>query len=880
VTDRSKKETARDDFERQLRKMNEALMVSSVNQHELTEQAEQSEAALRASENRFRAFITASSDVMYRMSPDWSEMRQLDGRNFIVDTAKPSGDWLQEYIHPDDQPQVRAAIHEAIRTKSLFELEHRVWRVDGTMGWTFSHAVPLLDAKGEIVEWIGTARDVTEAWQIREALSESEERFSKAFASSPMILTISSLETGKLIEVNETFVEATGFSREEAIGKTTVELGVWKKLDDREKQLDKVRQKGRTRNLEYTFRKRNGEEIIGLVSAELIEIRGEKFALTTIQDITERKRAEEALVAAERRAADEYHALLSRIVPLGQILGTARELDSIYRTVNEFVADSMPCSAFFVSFYDAETNMRHAAYASGLGGEIDISTLPPIKLTEDGGPNSQAVFGRKPVVASQYMELMKNRPYVIVEDDGINPNSSLVIPMVVMDRVIGTIEVQAYEKNAFREEHITSLGMVANLAAVAIENVRLIEVEAKAREAAERANRAKDEFLSILSHELRTPLNSMLGWTRMLRMGALDKEQAEKALEVIDRNTRQQSSLIEDLLDVSRIISGQMRIEKETLDLVSLIRESSEALKPSASAKNVSLVFSSDEASLPADGDPVRLQQVITNLLQNAIKFTPENGRIVVSLRKTDIMAEISVEDSGIGIEEEFLPFIFDRFRQADASAKRSFTGLGLGLTIVKNIVELHGGSIKVDSGGKDKGAGFTITIPLAGEFYAGETSLNGTKGNSTSGSSLTGAKILLVDDDAESLMPIKIFLEREDAEVVSAESGRKALKELSGRDFDLIISDIGMPEMDGFQFLSKLRNSKKSRNIAIPAIALTAYASAEHRQLALASGFQQHLAKPVDFDALLDEVRKIFDGKAIELAERVRTSSGSDRVS
>ncbi|HUR97090.1 MAG TPA: PAS domain S-box protein [Pyrinomonadaceae bacterium] len=696
-----------------------------------------------------------------------------------------------------------------------------------------------------------------EKMRINAALRESQERFAKAFNSGPLVFTLSSLKDGRLIEVNDTFVQVTGYSRAEALGKTSIELGLWKKTADREAEMDFVRTAGSVRDLEYTFHTRDGGEIIGLLSAERIVIGGEPFALTVIQDITDRKRSQEALLKAERQAAEEYQALLGRIVPLAATLGRARDLTSIYRAVREFICASMPCSGFFVSFFEAETRLRHAAYVWGEGEEVDIAELPPMPLMpEGGGANSRAVFERRTIITNKYWDDMKNRPHLVIRQNGIDPMSSLIVPMMIKDEVLGTLEVQAHADGAFNDEHAVALEMAANLAAVAIENVRLIDTEAAAREAAEFANRAKDEFLSVLSHELRTPLNAMLGWVRMLKAGVLDEENSERALEVIERNTRLQGSLIEDLLDVSRIISGKMRIETELVDLVSVVKTASETIRPLADAKEVSYRFEHHEEAVFLTADSVRLQQVVSNLLQNAIKFTPAGGGIEISLARIETNAVLEITDTGVGIEAELLPHIFDRFRQADASARRNFTGLGLGLTIVRNIVELHGGSIDVSSDGKDKGSTFTLTLPLAADFY-NTVSLGGGPEVLRAGS-LQGKTILLVDDDSENLLPLQIFLEGERAEVTPAANAMEALKHLAERDFNLMITDIGMPEMDGYELVSRLRSDAGARNAKLNAIALTAYTSLDDRERALGCGFQAHLAKPVNFNELLSTIEKI----------------------
>ncbi|MEP6901767.1 MAG: PAS domain S-box protein [Actinomycetota bacterium] len=908
----------------------------------------------------------------------WSEeLEEIFGlpKSSFAGTRK---DFL-DFVHEDDREEIRRKIQQAIDRHREYTVEFRFWHTDGSLRWMEGRGQAVYSENSEPVRLYGIGIDITERKQAEEELRESEERFAKAFNSSPLVLTITSLKTEKLIEVNETFVRTTGYTREETIGRTTAELGLWTKFADRKAELEAVRKNSEIRDLEYRFRVKDGREIVGLLSAELLEIRGEPCALTVIQDITERKKAaeiseryhllsmrardiilffrpdgqivdanqmavetygydqsdllkmrlhdlrapetlavleeqlakannggthfetvhqrkngtkfpvevtsvgadiggerllisiirdiserrqnEEALLKAERRASEEYLELLARIVPIAQTLGTARDLISIYRAVHNFVRASMPCTAFFVSFYDAARRLRTAAYVWGEEGEVDISSLPPMALTKDGGPNSQAIFQKKSVVVNRYWDLMKNRPHIVLQENGFDPNSSLVVPMTVMNRIIGTLEVQAYDENSYTKEHIVALEMVANLAAVAIENVRLLKVEADARETAETANRAKDEFLSVLSHELRTPLNSILGWVRMLRSGMLDKKTAVKAVEVIERNTLLQNNLIEDLLDVSRIISGKMRIEKVLIDLIKVFNDAIEILRPVAAQKNILLEFKTAQNSLMINGDATRLQQIITNLVQNSVKFTSESGNIRVSLARHGNLARLIVRDDGIGIGKEILPFIFERFQQADSSTKRVYSGLGLGLTIVRNLVGLHGGTIKAESGGKEKGATFTVEIPLSEDSPSGKTFSEGeSQIVFAENSALSGARILLVDDNIESLVPLQIFLEKEKAEIILANSAKEALEKLAVQDFHVLITDIGMPVADGYELIAKVRQLQTEQNAFITAIALTAYASSDDRRRALAAGFQKHFAKPVDFDEILSVVKAIYE--------------------
>jgi len=824
---------------------------------------EKIESNLRESEESYRIVAETASDAVIKIDENSKILfvNTAVERIFGFTVEEMLGQTLT-MIMPEDMRErhlfgVRRYLETGVRNLSWESIEIPALHADG-------HIFPMEISFGEYNNgdkrfFIGIARDISERKQTEEKIRESEERFSKAFSASPLVLAISSLETGELIEVNETFVNATGFSRDEAIGKTTLELGLWAKPQERAAEMEIVRQQGQLSNVEYSFRTKNGDEIIGLLAAERIEIGGKPFALTVIQDITTRKRSEEALIKAERKAADDYQALLQRIVPLGQTLGTMRDLISVYRAVFEFVRTSMSCSAFFVSFFDAEKNLRRAAYVWGEGEEIDVAAFPPMPITPDGGVNSQAIFGKKTVIMNRYWDQQKNRPHVVLQDNGVDPQSSLVVPMVIKNEVIGTLEVQAHENKAFNPEHAIALEMVANLAAVAIENVRLLEIEASARRVAEDANRAKDEFLSILSHELRTPLNAILGWTRLMKISPFDQERYHQAVETIERNARLQNNLIEDLLDVSRIISGKMRIEAEKIDFVSAARSSLETVRPLAAAKNIALEFDTAENTLPINGDAARLQQIIVNLINNSVKFTPENGSVIVRLLKKRKMARLEIIDTGIGISRDFLPHIFDRFRQADSTTQRHHNGLGLGLTIVRHLTQMHDGEVYAESDGEGKGAVFAVEIPLikeneAVEFFEIKKTFDKQEQFKDV---LRGMKILLVDDDGDGLYPVKLFLENHGAALVCAGSAGEGLKMFAETKFDLILSDIGMPEMDGYRLIEKVRSAKN--NSKVPAIALTAYASAEDRRRALTAGFQAHLSKPMDFDELLQIIIKIF---------------------
>jgi PAS domain S-box-containing protein len=393
---------------------------------------------------------------------------------------------------------------------------------------------------------------------------------------------------------------------------------------------------------------------------------------------------------------------------------------------------------------------------------------------------------------------------------------------------------------------------------------RLLSSEKLARNEAERANRLKDEFLATISHELRNPLNAILGWAHMLRLGKLTPSNVERAVETIYRNAKSQAQLVSDLLDVSRIISGKLRLDVREVDLLSIVNAAIDSIRPAAETKSIRLQTTLDPAAGPISGDADRLQQIVWNLLTNAVKFTPKGGKIQVKVQRVDSHVEIVVSDSGVGISKDFLPYVFDRFRQADASITRTQGGLGLGLSIVHQLVDLHGGSVSVHSDGEGKGATFTIILPFVGVISSQKDaeSVNMAPNDeliSLDGlPSLRGLKVLVVDDEADTRELIREVLKECDAEVILSRSVAEALEALEQHKPDILISDLGMPEEDGYSLITKIRALPYERGGHIPAAALTAYARTEDRMRVLRSGFQFHLPKPVDSAELVTVVASL----------------------
>ncbi|MGQ0763320.1 MAG: hybrid sensor histidine kinase/response regulator [Acidobacteriota bacterium] len=384
----------------------------------------------------------------------------------------------------------------------------------------------------------------------------------------------------------------------------------------------------------------------------------------------------------------------------------------------------------------------------------------------------------------------------------------------------------------------------------------------------EAANRSKDEFLAMLSHELRTPLNAILGWTTLLRNRKLDKEATEHAIDTIDRNARSQARLIEDLLDLSRIVSGKLRLEAKPIELSSVINAAIDTARPAAEAKEIRLQAVLDSGCGLILGDPERLQQVVWNLLANAVKFTPKQGRVQLQLQRVNSHVELTISDTGPGIDEDLLPFIFDRFRQGDSTSTRKHGGLGLGLAIVRNLVELHGGTVEGGNRAEGEGAVFTVRLPIlvtsrpsgplvaeqGGAFVArqgSELSSRGT-GDFVSTAMLKGLKVLVVDDEPDAREVLGVLLQDQEAEIMTCASSAEALKALAEFKPDLLLSDIGMEEEDGYTLIEKVRALGPEHGGRTPAVALTAYARVEDRLRALAAGYNMHVTKPIDPDELI----------------------------
>lgn len=591
----------------------------------------------------------------------------------------------------------------------------------------------------------------------------------------------------------------------------------------------------------------------------------------SVRDITSYRRATEALQDETR--------ILELLNATGVTLASRLDLKSVVQAVTD-AATELSGGAFGAFFYNT-TNESGDSYML-----YTLSGAPRTAFEGFGQPRATALFGPAfrgegvircvDVVADP--RYGKSSPHFGMPPGHPPVRSFLAVPVISRTgMVMGGLFFGHPRPGVFTERSERIIQGIAAQAAVAIDNAHLYEASQKAAEErklllereraaraeAERTGELKDEFLATLSHELRTPLSAILGWSMILRQPGRGAEDLRQGLDTIERNARVQTQLIEDLLDMSRITSGKVRLDIQPVEPIVFIEAALDTVRPAADAKGIRIEKVLDSAAGPISGDPDRLQQVIWNLMSNAIKFTDKGGKVQVLLQRVNSHIEISVADTGIGIKPEFIPHVFDRFRQGDASTTRTHGGLGLGLAIVKNLVELHGGTVRVESAGEGRGTTFSVELPIIVVHRGGSAGRSHPKTPQTrpfefAASELAGLTVLVVDDEQDARHLIERVLADCGATVITAGSPTEALAILIAGNVDVLISDIGMPEVDGYEFLRRVRNLPEGRGRSLPAIALTAFARSEDRTRALRAGFRVHLAKPVEPAELVASVASL----------------------
>jgi len=780
----------------------------------LAERAEErgrAEAALHEREERLRLALRAGQMVMW----DW------DLRTGTITWGADVGLFRQEgcphdgtaadvlrFVHPDDRAVLRDTVGRAMKDAGACEAEFRIAAADGTRGWVAIRGRAFVDTAGAPRRMLGVAMDVTARKR-----AEADAVALAAIVQSTDDAIIAHTPDGRIVSWNDGAERIYGYTAEEMKGRSVALLVPPEQRDSVSAVLGRVEAGEHVAQAPAVRVRKDGTRIdVAVTVSPTRDVSGRIVGASSIaRDVTQQRRTERRL-AALQTLTDAALAHTS--------------LDELVRELLRGLCSALACDVASILLLSDDGQRLVVRASSGLPEEEGVVI-----------PIGCGVVGR---IAAE------RRPSVVHELDPADIESPLLaarglssllgVPLLVEDRVVGVVHVATVARRRFTDDETRLMLLAADRIAVAIDHARLFEAERAARADAERANRIKDQFLATLSHELRTPLTSMLGWLRMLRSGRLDERTEARALETVERSTRAQAQLINDLLDISRIVSGKLTMELVAVDADEVVAAALEAVRPLAEAKSVALTHQRTANPAVVQGDAGRLQQVVWNLLSNAIKFTPENGavRAVVAAGETEV--SIAVTDTGKGIAPELLPEIFERFRQD--SVTRTQGGLGLGLAIVRHLVGLHGGRVSAESEGVGRGATFVVHLPLSGV-----AALSVRREGPLDFPRLEGVRVLIVDDEPDARALMGTVLGQCGADVATVASAAAALEALRRERYDVLLSDISMPEEDGYQLMRKVRQL----NETIPAAAVTAFARAEDREAALAAGFQLHVAKPVE---------------------------------
>ncbi|MFQ4144022.1 PAS domain S-box protein [Chlorogloeopsis sp. ULAP02] len=820
---------------------------------------------LRQSEERFRTIVQTANEGVWLISTEAQTLYVNDRMAEILGcTSKEIFDRpVLEFCFPEDIASAQERIGCNLQGKSE-QFDFRFRRQDGSEVLVLAGTSPIRDGQGNIMGALGMFTDVTNRRRAEAALRESMAILNTVNQATPTLIYVKDRQ-GRLLLANPATLRAIGKTEAEIIGKTEMDFLSREEAQQIVENDRRVMQTGQVQVFEETVALPDGTRTFLSTKSPYRDEQGNMIGLIGVStDITDRRRADE-------------------------------RLHLLYETTRDLLATEQPMQLMNNLFSKLSSQLELHSYYNYMVEAKDNRSL--LHLRNYGGISDEAAESIAWIEFGQYLcgvVAQERRPFILDQVQIItHPNAQLVCsmgitayagyPLMAQGRLLGTLSFASLTRTHFTPEEIDLLQSTCEQVAIALERANLIASIQQQAEQLQQANRIKDEFLAVLSHELRSPLNPILGWSKLLQSGKLDKARAKQALATIERNAKLQAELIEDLLDVSRILRGKLSLNVSSVDLVPTIQAAMETVRLAAEAKSIQIQARFEPNVGEVSGDPNRLQQVIWNLLSNAIKFTPQGGRVEVKLSlvtshtlreaeesastsfvedgqpKTnnqgqmtnDKFAQITVTDTGKGIHPDFLPYVFDYFRQEDGATTRKFGGLGLGLAIVRHLVELHGGTVDVESPGEGQGATFTVKLPLMPNLpqtnshsQASEPFLN-----------LQGIKVLVVDDAADTREFIAFLLETYGANVTAVASAVEALAALAQDRADVLVSDIGMPDMDGYMLMRQLRALPTEQGGQIPAIALTAYAGEIDYQQAMLAGFQKHMPKPVDPANLVEAI-------------------------
>ncbi|PYQ73856.1 MAG: histidine kinase [Acidobacteria bacterium] len=787
---------------------------------------------------RLAAIIDSSEAAIYSIDLDGTitTWNQAAERLFGFPSTTAIGQPLSIIVPPEQEAEEAEVVRRIRAGEGVEHYETVRRRRDGSLLEVGLTASPIRDRAGVITGVSKIARDITEQRQ-----HERNGRLLASIVESSDDAIISKDVAGAITSWNRGAERLFGYAAEEVIGQSIRIILPADRQGEEDEVLSRIRRGETVDHFETVRCRKDGSQaIVSLTVSPIRDAAGRIVGASKIaRDMTQAKRA------AERAA------FLSEA---GKVLARSLDYEATLTTVASLAVPTIAdwCA---VDVVGEGRNIERLAVVHVDPAKAELAKMVRARYEDPNSPNSVACVVRTstpalvPLITDEMIVAAARGDQERVDlVRSLGLMSYVCVPLVSHGRTLGalTFATAASSGRQYNEDDLEFAEDVAARAAVAVDN-------AQAYRDARIANQLKDEFLATLSHELRTPLNAILGYSRLIRSGMLEPGKQARALDTVERNATMLTQIVGDILDVSRIITGKIRLNIQPVDVPAVIKSALETITPAADAKQLRVHTILDPRASPISGDPDRLQQIVWNLVSNAVKFTPKGGRIQVVLERIDSHVEIVVSDTGAGIKAEFLPFVFERFRQGDAGTAREHIGLGLGLAIVRHLVELHGGTVTPESAGQGQGATFRVRLPLmiAHADVAPERARAAAHASSSAmpdySTRLDGIHVLAVDDDHDALTLIREILETAGARVTTAGSAREVLDGIEPARPDVLVADLGLPTINGFDLIARIRRLPDRELRHIPAAALTAYARSEDRVKAFQSGFQMHLAKPID---------------------------------